>query len=300
MTIPRRSPIDNYSFLHSTLANEYGLTLLTLLDHKGYFDVRQTLLVDCQEGRFAVKVFQVTGHPLQDQRQRDVFQYLQSVHYPHIPRLLETRSGQPAAAGPGWWMQVMEYIPVGLQGQASPDDWRKLGAAAGRLNQFQDYPEAYPIPVDGAVKEIAAWAQGRPFERPLLDLLARLDSLQSASEMGLIHGEINPMNAARRDNGEMVILDWDEAGTGRLVLELGYPLITNFVTVRSHSLLVEEGCAFYAGYRSEHPSLPDQEMIFAAALYHAIRYMQFADAEGRWARILWAVDHQDQLMRLIR
>lgn len=292
--------MDNFSFLSNTLASEYGLTIQSILDHKGAFAIRPTLLVDCKEGRFAVKIFQESGHPSQARKPLEVFQFLQAHHYPHIPHLLETRSGQSTAAGPGWWMQVMEYIPITFQGSATPEDWHKLGAAAGRLNLFRDYPGEYAIPFEGAVQEILDLAQGRPFERPLLDLMDQLNILRTVPETGLIHGEINPANAARRANGEIVILDWDEAGTGMLALEIGYPLITNFVTVGTHTLLADQARAFYAGYRSEYPTRLDPERTFAAALFNAIRYMRFADEERRWMRIQWAVKHQDQLLQLIQ
>ena len=114
--------------------------------------------------------------------------------------------------------------------------------------------------------------------------------------MGLIHGEINVANAGRRANGEVALLDWDQAGVGPLALEYGYPLIAAFV---SEDLVVDHGSAgsFYAGYTDAGGQI-DHDRLFDAALFHALRYMWFGDVDRRWERILHAVEHEDLLTSL--
>ena len=45
---------------------------------------------------------------------------------------------------------------------------------------------------------------------------------------------------------------------------------------------------------------PEQkELVFAAALLHALRYLKFGDTGKRWARIRYALEHRDLLLPAI-
>lgn len=115
-------------------------------------------------------------------------------------------------------------------------------------------------------------------------------------EEGLIHGEINGANAGRRANGEVALLDWDEAGVGPLALEYGYPLIAAFI---SEELVIDHDSArsFYRGY-TDAGGYIDHDRLFDAALFHALRYMWFGDVDRRWARIMHALEHENCLISL--
>jgi Ser/Thr protein kinase RdoA (MazF antagonist) len=110
---------------------------------------------------------------------------------------------------------------------------------------------------------------------------------------GLIHGEINLANAARRSDGTLVLLDWDEAGDGSVILEAAYPLLVVFLTeaLEFHHDLAR---AFYHQYYAGRTcTSEEQDLLFRAALFHALRYMLFANQQQRWERICFAVAHQD-------
>ncbi len=115
-------------------------------------------------------------------------------------------------------------------------------------------------------------------------------------EVGLIHGEINEANARRRADGEVVLLDWDQAGIGPVALEYGYPLIAAFV---SEDLVIDHDSArgFYRGYTGVGGHI-DCDRLFDAALFHALRYMWFGEDARRWERILFALSHEHLLTSL--
>jgi Ser/Thr protein kinase RdoA (MazF antagonist) len=126
-----------------------------------------------------------------------------------------------------------------------------------------------------------------------------LSPLLEDSRQGLVHGEINLTNAMRRQSGELVLVDWDEAGTGAPVMEAGYPLIVVFLTEDLH-FQRELASAFYGGYYGDRsPSAAEKDLLFPAALLHALRYMRFANQEKRWRRVCYAVEHKEKLLAAI-
>ena len=234
-----------------------------------------------------------------------VYDFLAGRGFPHIPALLCTRDGAPLVYSAGQRVCLMEYIPHGLPGFTEAPDrqaqaWQALGQAAAALNAITGYPYAHPITVSGAIAELTAWVEGRPFELRFLALVSRLGALEHSQPIGLIHAEINTANARRRDDGTVVLLDWDEAGNGPAMLEAGYPLITVFLSEQDLMFQHRQAAAFYRGYTGGVSlSRGDRELIFNADLLHALRYMSFANVERRWERICYAVDHEAMLLDVL-
>lgn len=192
----------------------------------------------------------------------------------------------------------MEYIDGG-QPDNSPATWQALGKIAAALNAITDCPVPYGIPTAGALDELIAAAQNHSYPKQCLDFIAMLPPLLASPTVGLVHGEINRANVRQRRDGTLVILDWDAAGHGRTVLETGYPLITVFLTEKLHFQRLQAQ-AFYRGYfGGRRPDVAEQDLLFRAALFHALRYMGFANQAQRWRRICYAVPYRDPLLAAI-
>ena len=114
----------------------------------------------------------------------------------------------------------------------------------------------------------------------------------------MAHGEINEANARRREDGTVVLIDWDQAGRAPAALEYGYPLITVFVSEDEHTFDDRSARAFLGGY-VEAGGVIDARQMFNAALFHALRYMWWGATERRWARILDAVDREAELCAVL-
>lgn len=185
----------------------------------------------------------------------------------------------------------MEWLPQ----PAGPRAWQALGQVAAELNAITQYPEPFAVPVDAAVAALAERCSGETFEAEVRRLLPRLAELGRPRRRGLIHGEVNLANARLRGDGTVALVDWDQAGAGPLALEYGYPLIAQFI---SASTLDFDGAAstdFYRGYAAGGGTV-DADLIFTAALFHALRYMWFADTDARWRRIVWALEREGELV----
>nr|MBA3377848.1 phosphotransferase [Chloroflexia bacterium] len=143
--------------------------------------------------------------------------------------------------------------------------------------------------------ELTEQAERYPFKNEFLDLVSTLGILADQPAC-LIHGELNPANSVRSPEGRLSILDWDQAGTGPRVLEGGYPLITTFLS-EDLAFDTRSAAAFYGAWAEDHDlDAERKEIIFTAALFHALRYLGFGDPFRRWARIRYALTHKHALL----
>ena len=262
------------------------------------YPTRRVVQILAAQGAFVAKI---DDQPLTHEGASQayaVFDFLMSRGFAHIPVLLKTKDGRPFVQTDHQHVWLMEYVG-GEPPEASPATWKQLGAIARALNAFTDYPIRYAIDTQGAIAELTEEANTHPYGAQFHDFVSSLTPLLQAPEYGLVHGEINLANAARRSDGTLVLLDWDEAGHGPTVLEAGYPLIVVFLT---EDLLFrrELATAFYHQYYAgSTPSDDERELLFRAALLHALRYMQFANQQKRWERVCYAVAHRELLLSVL-
>lgn len=285
-----------------TLADEvmatWPITGVVVVDEVSSYPTRRVFHLRCDQGDVAVKIDLQPRSASTIEQRLAVLDHVASRGFRHAPALLRTSTGSRASWSPSRTMTLLEYIPDPVRrGDAGRiADWADLGVAAARLNGLADYDVPFGVPVDRAAAEVAARAAGTPFDGDVRSLLGRVENVIDLDEQGLIHGQINEANAGRRANGEVALLDWDDAGVGPLALEYGYPLIAAFV---SEELVVDhDGArAFYRGYKDAGGHI-DHDRLFDAALFQALRYMWFGDVNRRWARIMHALEQEDLLTSL--
>ncbi len=265
------------------------------------YPTRSVVPVQSGQGRFVVKVYRnewalglINPTIAEIDRRLAIFEYLAGNGFRHAPLLRKTNTGDRFARSGGTTMYVVEWIE-GSAPPATTETWAELGRLAARLNARMDYPHGYAIPVAGAIAKLMEQAERYPFRSEFLALVSTLGILAD-QPMCLIHGELNPANAVRSPDGRLSILDWDQAGTGPWVLEGGYPLITTFLS-EDFVFDARSATAFYGAWAEGHDlDAGRKDIIFTAALFHALRYLGFGDPDRRWARIRHAVTHKHELL----
>jgi Ser/Thr protein kinase RdoA (MazF antagonist) len=282
------------------LAARWSLRDVAIADTRSSYPTRHVFVVDSHRGRFVAKL--VTSARDRDRLSLavQVLDLLADRGFRHAPTVLRTEEGDAVVSTASGSMCLLEFVPGQLtsSGPPSVQTWRALGSVAALLNGNVGITVEYGIPTRSALKELAEWARGRPIESGVLAILERLKGLEDPHPSGLIHGEINEANAATRDDGTVVLLDWDAAGRGETFLEYGYPLITAFVSARDLTFHVTAASAFYRAY-VEAGGVIEPSKVFPAALLHALRYMRFADSELRWRRICHALDREEELCSVV-
>src|SRR5262245_427526 len=264
------------------IADQYGVQPSAVSDLQNYvFDWRGTYRVDQADGTtWVVRLINRAEAATAFDGTARLLDWLHVQGYP-APRAVATQSGARVGYAAGWWMLVVTFVP-GRIPEPTPEHLRAMGAALGRLHRL-----ALPSAADVAELPDSTWPPGtvamlhRQLERSATGwpaelrtiyerLIATFDRLAEVEALPtcLIHGDCWPLNAELTPAGELVLIDWDGAGYGPAVLDLGKLLLTAHYDL-SRPLEVFPNPAWVAailqGYTAIRPlSAPERRLLPAA------------------------------------
>jgi Ser/Thr protein kinase RdoA (MazF antagonist) len=158
------------------------------------------------------------------------------------PRVERTLSGELIGTYKGWWTFMTTFIE-GTLVDYSPESLRSLGKITGKLHALSPEAAATMAP-----QVQASWKQPQEAVPECLQLLNQVDdhvpvelrsfcdevraSLERIGDAAksmpetVIHGDCWPGNVVRTVDGNVVLVDWDGAGFGPPVLDVGSLLLT--------------------------------------------------------------------------
>lgn len=159
-----------------------------------------------------------------------------------VPHVLRTKTGSTIATYENWMALMISFIE-GAMADFSPQSLALLGAYVANLHALSAktlaergtalLPDSRLSPnqvsqeaLDQIVAEIARIPQTlRPFYEASLTTIQRL---QQAVDLPvtIIHGDCWSNNAVLMRDGHIAMIDWDGAGLGLAILDLGYLLMT--------------------------------------------------------------------------
>ncbi len=280
------------------ITNHWPLSKVSLGETFQSYSSRNVVRVHANEGEFVAKIDHQPPSFETAVQTYAIYDFLIARHFPHIPSIVKATDGNPLVYTHHQSVAVIEFIDGGHP-EPTPSTWQELGQIAAKLNSIPDFPFSYGVPTQGVIAELTEEAGHHPVSAQFLSFVDLLLPLLDYPRQGLVHSEINLSNAMRRQNGELVLIDWDEVGTGATVLEAGYPLITVFLT---EDLIFQQelAAAFYQAYYGQNqPDDHEKELLFRSALLHSLRYMKYANQQKRWERICYAVAHKNSLLSAI-
>ncbi len=256
-------------------------------------------IINTSEGTFVYKVTDEWKTIEALSRDLRAFELLPQKGFTHIPRLFKTKDGNTHAEIENRFVYLLEYV-----GDKNPEPtaetFAKLGEITAELHQIQNYPyktEFHPSPI--IAKDLVSIADKLPFRDEYLKLVRSLPTFDSLPQ-ALIHTDISPGNAIEKENGDLVLIDWDDVGVGIRVLDIAFPLIQQFIS-EDCEFSEDNARAFYGAYCSK-VKLTEDEMnnLFPAALFIALMYIMYGDTEKRWKRIRWAIENRMILEGVVR
>jgi Ser/Thr protein kinase RdoA (MazF antagonist) len=206
---------------------------------------------------------------------------LEAAGYP-APRAVRVHSGELVGETGAWLTWATTFIE-GPVLEPSADQLRMLGTALGRLHGVQP-DQSGPVPGRAAWHPAAAVATTLarltavaglvpPDWQPMhAAFLRTAQSVQRGADLlpeTLVHGDAWPGNAVQTGPDEVMLIDWETAGLGLPVLDLG-------------NCLAE--CHLDSGLSPDRPQAwlvePDEQRIAAvAAGYSAVRILSAAERE---------------------
>ena len=248
--------------------------------------------ISAREGCFVCKVADQST-PKEDLiRDTFAFDFLKSNGFSHIPTLLRTSEGDAFLRINGAYTYVMEHVE-GRNDTRRPQDWGTLAQIAAKLHDVPDYPYESLFTIEDELQKLESRSRALPFHKELMEIARQLPDFAGVSQ-SVIHSDLSLANAIRKPDGSMVLIDWDDAGLGPTILDLGFPLLCYFVC--SEDLNFERGRAraFFGTYFSRR-SLParDRALIFDVGIFYLLIYCTFGDAERKWQRLRYALNNRE-------
>ena len=236
-------------------------------------------------------------------------QFLADSHFP-APRLLAAKDGQVFSKLGKKTGYITTFIP-GILPPATIDSAKRLGQTSGRLHALDaikaDLPDTTftiaserqffeSLDTDPAVQ---AWKGYSETRDQLVAAWKNLSNLDAAPQ-ALIHTDILFENAVRVPSGAVILIDWDGAGIGPAIQDVGYFLVEQAVSLTGEQLSLDNALAFLSGYTTERHLNPlEWDLLPEALIFGAIVYVMVPWDEkvsmGIWRRAKYVLDHNKEL-----
>lgn len=141
------------------------------------------------------------------------------------PRIIAMKNGDYYVNENGFWFYLLEFID-GQMMEATVENEYLLGKLARQYHAFKEYPCTTGLTEDK--QRFYEWFADKDF-KPAFDAI--LDGLSDFRKLDrcLIHTDLGPHNVIVTPDGRPILIDLDDAGVGCCYLDLGYPLICQFV-----------------------------------------------------------------------
>jgi Ser/Thr protein kinase RdoA (MazF antagonist) len=257
---------------------------------------RTVYKVSADEGTFIVKITDPAKSEATVLKDTQILRFFEEVEYP-APRLLLSRAGTNYVLHNGKCIYALSYLD-GHEPERNVENYAKLGEVTARLHSLQGYTIPTDFTAEVEIPTMLVRAEKFNIDGRYKALVKALPDF-SHFPTCLIHTDIGSHNSVQLTNGEIELIDWDDAGVGTRILDLGFPLICDFVT---KDLVFERdrAKAFYEAYCSIiELTEEEKEHLFDAGLFYALSYVIFDDsgiAEGQWRKVLWAIEHKAEIL----
>lgn len=217
------------------------------------------------------------------------------------PTIFSTGDGRYYLAEGRHWFYMTEFI-FGKNLEETEADEYALGKLAARLHGIQGY--TCPSGVDQDKSRFYGWFPEKPFKAEFDRILDCLPDF-TRHEQCLIHSDLGPHNAMRRDSGEVVFIDLDDAGIGSKHLDLGWAFIMQFVDFNHQTgemrYRFDLALAFLRGYyEAKTLSKKEYDLLWQGAVFTHISYMQTygPDAvDSLWTILQYGMAQKEKLWK---
>lgn len=255
--------------------------------------------VVADEGKTVFKIADPSKNEATVLKDTQILRFFEEVDYP-APRLLLSRTNTNYIQHEGKCIYAFSYLE-GHEPAQSVATYAKLGKITAQLHQLQGYTIPTDFTAEMEVPIMLQRAKKFNMDAHYTELIKQLPDFERFPTC-LVHTDIGPHNSIELANGQIELIDWDDAGIGTRVLDLGFPLICDFVT-QGLTFDQDRAKAFYKAYCSI-IELTDKEKehLFDAGLFYALSYAIFDDSgivEGQWRKVLWAIEHKNDILAVM-
>jgi Ser/Thr protein kinase RdoA (MazF antagonist) len=218
-------------------------------------------------------------------------QWLAAQNFPAL-RVRPTLAGELVGTHGGWWSCLLIYVE-GHMVEPHSGSLRAVGAALAQLHALGQAPGAsvelpastwHPATAIPATLEVLSATAGlphslQPLRRGLLDAAQQLEQ-RTDLLLSVVHGDCWHTNAIQTEHGGIVFVDWDSAGWGLPVLDLGQLLLASHHDLAQPLRLEHDPqriAAILEGYTAHRPLSPAERQTLLSAMRFGLAH-RFAPA----------------------
>lgn len=220
------------------------------------------------------------------------------------PKLIYTPEGTSYIKQDDYWFYVLEWIE-GENLNETPEDEYDLAVLARQLHSLKDYE--YPSALNEDKQRFYEWFSDKPFKTEFDAILDALPDFHVLDRC-LIHTDLGPHNSVRNKQGEVVLIDLDDAGIGSRYLDLGWPFIMQFVDFNHDTEEMQYrfdlAKAFLNGYYGEEKlDRAEYDLLWQGAIYMHISYMQCYGpyaVDSLWKILKFGTEQKEKLWDILK
>ncbi|MFY9228109.1 MAG: aminoglycoside phosphotransferase family protein [Candidatus Microsaccharimonas sp.] len=250
--------------------------------------------ISSQEDSYVFKTSSLSKSRSQIEKDVAIFPYLEKHHFP-APRLLKTKTGADFIEYREQFLYALTFID-GLRPEANEVNYKQLGKLTADLHKLTDYSVHTDFNAASVIEEMIEKNKVYPIGDKYEHLLKSLPDFEVMPK-SLIHTDIGLHNTVQKPDGQIVLVDWDDAGIGTRILDIGFPLICGFVS--NNSFDSTNAQAYYASYFQNIDLTPEEKShIFDAGLFYILMYSIFDGTgidQANWEKAQFAVAHRPLL-----
>lgn len=275
------------STLKLNLEKHWPLTKISIDKLLQKKDKRVVYKISADEGEFVVKIANPYKTKNSIESDTSILDFLKNEKFSHSPQLLKTSNNRLYHKIEDSFVYIMEYIK-GVPPKGTVEDWRQLGKITAKLHNTVGYSYQSLFNAHLKIEGLKKSQVNTSFKNEYLKVLNSLPNFNELSQ-SLVHTDIGPHNAIKSLNGSITLIDWDDAGTSTSILDLGFPLICQFI---SNDLVFarRKAKAFYNAYFSKRGLIEaEKTLIFDAAIFFALMYLPYGKIQKNWEKIKFAL-----------
>jgi aminoglycoside phosphotransferase (APT) family kinase protein len=227
------------SFVTHVARTVYGLEPQSIESLEQFqFDWRGIYRVqDAQEGSWVIRLLHLPNVVDSLAHTARLLDWLTHQQYP-APSVRVAMDQQLVSTIDGWAITVLSYVDGTVLGAHSADDLGALAQTLGRLHTLRvddshvfTKSRCHSDHIAIAAQQLASNSTKVPqaFHSLLTDLHTSMLALQQQRyhDLCITHGDCWYMNAIKAPDGSVILIDWDQAGIGLPLLDLGNLLLTS-------------------------------------------------------------------------
>lgn len=259
-------------------------------------------VIETEKGKYVLKAFPSALSESSIKKYTEALNYISRKEIKLSPVIIQNKEKSLYTRLDNRYVYIMEYIE-GRPLKGLPEDEYKLGQASAILHSFNDYNQPSCLVIKERISNMKERFSEYPFKKEYDEIVIKLPDFDKYKQ-AFIHTDIGPHNAVMRKDGSVIFVDFDDAGMGSPFIDIGYPLITQFVQINKETKEIkfnyENALAFYLGYYSKaNLTMQEKNLIFDGAVFMQLMYMPCFGKEAvqdMWDILKFGIDNKDLLL----